>query len=223
MEENPNIYERLLELPLFQGMSMADLTLAVGQTPFGFHKFEAGTPIVSEGDACSQLLFLLNGELEVSALADDHGYELIEQMRSPDIVQPECFFGLTQRYTRTFHAKTNCNFLALGKHEVNQLTDIYIFRLNLLNILSTQSQKHQRKLWHPAANSLQKRIVNFIETRCLRPAGPKLLKIKMTRLADELNDSRLEISRALNHMQAQGLVQLRRGVISIPAMEKLIM
>lgn len=223
MEGNPNIYERLLELPLFQGMSMTDLTTAVGQTPFGFHKYDAGATIVDEGDECSQLLFLLNGEMEVSALADDHGYELIEQMHAPDIVQPECFFGLTQRHTRTFRAQTPCSFLALGKHEVNQLADIYIFRLNLLNILSTQSQKQQRRIWHPAANNLQKRIVNFIEAHCLRPAGTKILKIKMTRLADELNDSRLEISRALNHMQANGLLELRRGIISIPAMEKLIM
>lgn len=223
MDSNSNIYERLLELPLFQGMSMTDLTTAVGQTPFGFHKFDAGTIIINEGDTCDHLLFLLNGQLEVSAMADDHGYEIIEQMKAPDIIQPECFFGLTQRYTRTFRAATPCNFLALGKHEVNQLADIYIFRLNLLNILSTQSQKHQRRLWHPAANSLQKRIIAFVESHCLRPAGPKLLKIKMTRLADELNDSRLEISRALNNMQAEGLIQLRRGVISIPAMEKLIM
>jgi DNA-binding GntR family transcriptional regulator len=45
----------------------------------------------------------------------------------------------------------------------------------------------------------------------------------MKRLAEELNDSRLEISRALNNMQAEGLILLRRGVIFIPAMEKLIM
>ena len=223
MDSNSTIYERLLELPLFQGMSMADLTTAVGQTPFGFHKFDAGTAIISEGDVCDNLLFLLNGQLEVSAKADDRGYEIIEQMRAPDIIQPECFFGLTQRYTRSFRATTACSFLALGKHEVNQLADIYIFRLNLLNILSTQSQKHQRRLWHPAAGNLQKRIITFVESHCLRPAGPKTLKIKMTRLAEELNDSRLEISRALNQMQEEGLIQLRRGVITIPAMEKLIM
>jgi CRP-like cAMP-binding protein len=223
MDNNSNIYERLLELPLFQGMSMADLTTAVGQTPFGFHKYDAGVQIIAEGDACNHLLFQLKGELEVSAMADDHGYEFIEQMKAPDILQPECFFGLTQRYTRGFRATTPCSFLALGKHEVNQLADIYIFRLNLLNILSTQSQKHQRRLWHPAAGSLQKRIISFVESHCLRPAGPKTLKIKMTRLAEELNDSRLEISRTLNNMQAEGLIQLRRGVIFIPAMEKLIM
>ena len=51
MDNNSNIYERLLELPLFQGMSMADLTTAVGQTPFGFHKYDAGVQIIAEGDA----------------------------------------------------------------------------------------------------------------------------------------------------------------------------
>lgn len=44
----------------------------------------------------------------------------------------------------------------------------------------------------------------------------------MERLAAEVNDSRLDISRALNKMQNEGLLQLSRGRITIPALEKLI-
>ena len=43
----------------------------------------------------------------------------------------------------------------------------------------------------------------------------------MERLAEEVNDSRLNISHALNAMQAEGLLQLHRGRIEIPQLERL--
>ena len=43
----------------------------------------------------------------------------------------------------------------------------------------------------------------------------------MTRLADDLNDSRLDVSRMLNQLQHEGLVELHRGRIVIPSLEKL--
>ena len=45
----------------------------------------------------------------------------------------------------------------------------------------------------------------------------------MKQLADELNDSRLDISHALNAMQADGLLTLHRGRIEIPMLERLLM
>jgi hypothetical protein len=45
----------------------------------------------------------------------------------------------------------------------------------------------------------------------------------MQRIADELNDSRLDISRTLNEMQADGLLTLHRGRIEIPLLERLLM
>ena len=43
----------------------------------------------------------------------------------------------------------------------------------------------------------------------------------MTQLARELNDSRLDISRALHTLQTDGLIRLSRGKIEIPAIERL--
>ena len=42
------------------------------------------------------------------------------------------------------------------------------------------------------------------------------------RLAQELNVKRLKVSVALNELETQGLIELHRGRISIPALEKLI-
>jgi hypothetical protein len=44
----------------------------------------------------------------------------------------------------------------------------------------------------------------------------------MTRRATELGDSRLDTSRMLRELQQMGMLQLNRGRISIPSLEKLI-
>lgn len=219
-----NMYGKLLAQPLFQGMSRDDLGHIIMHTKFGFHKYHDGDTIVNDGDACNQLRFLTDGRLLTVTSADDHGYSFIEEFAAPEILQPERIFGLTQRHTRKYRAIGKCNLIALDKEETIRLTDMFvIFRMNLLNIIATQTQRMSRKPWMHLPDNLRQRMVRFFEAHCDKPTGKKLINIKMTRLANELNDNRLNISRELNKMQEEGLLTLRRGVISIPALERLIM
>ena len=218
------IYEKLLLFPLFQGMSRDDLEQVAGHTRFGFSKINAGSTVVTEGDDCRQLYFMINGFLCVETIADDHGYTVKEHLEAPLILQPEVIFGYTQRYTHTYIAQTDANFIAIGKDEVLRLSeDFLVFRLNLLNLFATQTQKTVRMLWQHVPDSLENRIVRFFAQHCLYPAGPKVFHILMNRLANELNDSRLDISRALNALQHEGKIVLRRGRVEIPQMERLLM
>ena len=107
------LYDKLLELPLFIGISTDELSDIVGQTKFGFHKLVADKPLVSMDDKCTQLFFLMNGTLRVISHADNHRYRIEEELSAPAVIQPEHFFGLTQRYTKVFIAQTDCSLLSL--------------------------------------------------------------------------------------------------------------
>lgn len=218
------LYDKLLTLPLFQGMSKDELSHVVAHIKLGFEKFAAQETLVQAGDSCDHLTFVLNGEVEVHVTADDQGYELTESLPSPMVIQPQHLFGLVQRHSRTFTAHTDCSTLQLRKEEVGKLIhQSAIFRINLLNLLSTQSQRLLHRPWQPVPPSLASRIASFLASHCLQPTGEKHFKIKMTQLAEELNDSRLDISHALNHLQKQGLLILSRGKIDVPDMEKLLL
>lgn len=216
-------YEKLRLLPLFQGMSHEDLTLMVGHTKLDFRKVAAKAVVATADTACEQLLFLLDGELQVEGTADNRRYVLTEQVHGPFAIQPEQLFGLHQRYTRTFTALTPCHLLAISKQEVLRLLeDHIIFRFNLLNITAAHAQRLDRRLWQVPPTTLPHRIVRFLEARCLRPAGKKLLKIKMNDLAADLGCSRMEVSQALHVLQDHELLTLSRNFIHIPHMELLI-
>ena len=217
------LYDQLLQFPLFQGMSRDNLAQVAGHTRFGFMKCQPGTVVAKEDTPCAQLHFLLSGTLKVEAYSDDRSYMVVEQISSPSILQPEAIFGYYQRFTRTHTAMTEASLITLDKSEVLRLSEEFlVFRLNLLNVFATQTQKLLRQSWRRFPDTLTERITRFLHQRCLYPAGPKTFHILMTRLADEVGDSRLDVSRALNQMQADGLVKLHRGRIEVPQMERLL-
>jgi diadenylate cyclase len=71
--------------------------------------------------------------------------------------------------------------------------------------------------------TLRDRLIRFLTQHCVYPAGPKTFYVLMERLAEELNDSRLNVSRVLNQLQYEGLVELHRGRVVIHQLERLIM
>ena len=91
------------------------------------------------------------------------------------------------------------------------------------NLLATDAQRLSRHAWRTAPRSLRERLTRFFFSRCVYPAGGKTFHILMSQLAQELNDSRLNVSVELNSMQADGLLSLHRGRIEIPLLERLLM
>lgn len=214
------IIDKLLELPLFQGISKTDLHEIVGKTKFGFTKYEPGKTIVRAESYCNEMIFLLNGTIKRTTESVDHSYIVTEYHSAPLQIQPQRLFGLRQRYTSTFTAATICNMMTLSKAEVIKLYDTYeVFRINLINQLASGYQKLADRQFAPQGNTLRLRIINFFSNHSYTPSGEKLFKIKMNTLAEELNDSRLNVSRELNKLEDEGLIILSRGMIHIPAME----
>ena len=224
MNSGLKIYDKLLQFTLFQGMSHADLMEVVGHTKFGFSRHAEGQRIVKDGDLCEHLIFLTTGTLSIETYSDDRTCRVSETVNAPYAIQAEQLFGLTQRYTSTFKALTDCSFITIDKQEVMLLLETQlVFRLNMLNLLAADGQRLRHRAWRSAPQSLRDRITRFFFSRCLYPAGPKTFYILMTQIAAELNDSRLDISHALNEMQKDGLLTLHRGRIEIPMLERLLM
>ncbi len=215
--------EKLLELPLFQGMSKTDMNKVIAHTRLGFENYSNGRTIIEEGTVCDSLYFLLRGNITAISKAYDNSYCIKETLSAPDILQPECLFGFTQRYTKSFVANGSCQMVRISKREIVALSDEYqIFRINILNIISTQSQRVSRQLWRTPPKDIRHKIIHFVGNRCIHPAGEKILYVKMEDLGHLLSESRLNISRELNKMAEEKVIDLTRGIIRFFALEQLI-
>ena len=75
--------------------------------------------------------------------------------------------------------------------------------------------------WKQHPSDIRQQFINFLRLRCLTQSGRKVLRIRMEDLAQELHQSRLNISRMLNALQRDGLLTMSRGVITVPQLEAL--
>ena len=216
------LYDKLLGLPLFQGMSSSDLQDIVTRVKFGFLRYNKNQVIISREQPCKGLMFLLDGIVDMQTIADDGSYTVTEQLNMPTIIEPERIFGLHQRYTRQYKARTQCHLISVRKDDVMLLSsEFMVFRLNLLNIISTQSQRFSQQLWQKHPSTTEERIILFLRQHCNNNMGSKIFHIKMQQLADEINESRLDVSIALNALDAKQKIRLQRGIITIPEIENL--
>lgn len=217
------MYDTLLQLPLFQGLCKNDFTNIIGKVKLHFRKCDADDIIVEQGEPCTQLIFLLKGEIISQATDDQHSYSLFETFGSPFVIEPYSLFGMQTKYTATYKANSEVNLVTIDKSFVlSELNNYEIFRLNYLNILSNRAQVAYEKLWNSHIGSTQEKILNFLLLRSMKPEGEKRLKIKMEDLASLTDETRINVSKVLNDMQEKGLMQLSRKEIFIPELEKLL-
>lgn len=215
--------KELLSLPLFLGMNRDELDLV--QENFAIVKghVKRNTTIVADGDVCRGLTIVTEGMVECTTRSDDNSYVMEERLAAPLVIQPERVFGLHQRHSSTFRTLTRCKIMTIDKPMVIKLSEMSLtFRINLLNMVTTQAQRLVRQHWHQQSEKIEQRIIRFIKDHSIHPAGVKVLHIHMMVFARELGCSRLEISEALHCLQDKSLIKIRRGGVEVPMLQLLL-
>lgn len=217
------IYAKLLRLPFFQGIDRDELEAMASKIRFDFQKYDEGAWIARENDRCATLTLVMTGSVEAEAISADHSYSLRELIDAPCAIEPERIFGLQQHLARGYRATTPCNVLRLQKDDVLRLcAHSLVFELNVLNTISTSAQRAGSAFWRTPPTTIPRKIATFVAHRSLRPAGPKTLSIRLTDLGSAIGESRLNVSRSLHGLEAQGLVALARQTIIIHRLEQLL-
>ena len=217
------MFDTLLQLPLFQGLCHEDFTSILDKVKLHFIKHKVGETIIESGSSCKQLCFLLKGEVSIVTNSKENIYTVIEQMEAPYLIEPQSLFGMSTHYTSSYIAHTEAHTVSISKAFV--LSDLFkydIFRLNYMNIVSNRAQNLYSRLWEEPAQDLKNKIIRFFLLHCEKTQGEKIFKVKMDDLARYLDDTRLNTSKALNELQDNGVLELRRKEILIPDAVKLV-
>ncbi len=223
MEEKNSMYDKLLLLPLFQGLCKDDFTNILEKVKLYFKSYPAGSYIIRQDDPCENLTFVLQGTVRTESADKTHNYVFYETLEGPYVIEPYSLFGMYPQYTASYHAVTKTYIVTIDKaYVLKELNKYAIFQLNYLNMLSNRVQSVYRCLWNSRIGSTQNKIINFLRLRCTTPGKSKRLHIRMEDLAGLIDDTRINVSKALNDLKQQGLVSLSRKEIEIPDMEALL-
>lgn len=216
------MFERLLTLPLFQGMSLKELTDALIHVRLDFVNYQQGDEVAVQGDKCDRLIYIINGKINTYFRDDEGRFSVAEMAPRCDVIEPYNMFGMYQKFSRDYTFATEGVTFEIEKQAVlTHLMKHHLVKLNLLNIVCNKYQQTQRLLCCHKDITINDKIIRFFNSYTTTPRGEKAVTIKMTDLANLINETRLNVSIELNKMQDKGLLKLQRGVISIPALEDL--
>ena len=212
----------IANIPLFIGLTQNELDDIVRTVHFDSHHHKKGNDIIKEYSACNDLTIVTRGRVAINIYSDNRSYHIIEYERDPLIIEPDKLFGMATHYRSTYTALTPCDTLTIHKDKLLHLMKSHIIvRLNYLNIICHKTQLLENQLWHNNPTDLKACVTTFIRQHTKRPTGKKTVYIKMVQLARETNLSRLEVSKALNMLQDEEKIILKRGIIEIPELQLL--
>ena len=210
-------------MPQFQGMYKFDFTEILEKVKIHLNKYEPGSCLVRQDTPCKQLIFVLDGEVQIESNDKTHKYTLWENFKSPNVIEPYSLFGMRPYFTASYTAVTEVNTLNIDKSYIlNELCRYEVFNLNYMNMLSNRSQVIYNKLWNSHIGKTRDKIINFLLLRCMTPYGAKKLSIRMEDLARLIDDTRINVSNVLNDLQNRGLIQLGRRTFSIPELREVV-
>ena len=216
------IYDTLLSLPLFRGLSKTDFEEILGKIRFDFSSESDGTAFISSGDACDRFIFLLNGRVRSCRKSADGRLSFYEDIDAPVLFEAHSMFGIQSAYVRDYTAIGNIGLLKIEKQYLySELYRYSICRMNLLNMLCGRIQNMESHIWDLHGTTIRERLADMVRTLSETPSGRKEIHVRMEDLAEILGETRLNVSKVLNGMAAEGKAQLRRGGFIIPALETL--
>lgn len=218
-----HIIDILPNLPLFQGAGYRDIENLFLRFSLEIHTYKEGEIIARQDTPCTQLVMPFSGTILMQTWSTDKKYAVTERLQAPIPIQIEALYGISPCFTHTFQAQTEVKALCFSKDNVTKLfQEMEVFRLNVINMFSSRIYRHQKWLWRDYAGDTAHRLIYFLQSRCLYPAGEKTIDISMACLADQINDTRNNVSRTLSEWQDKQLILQKRRRIIIPFFDRLI-
>lgn len=210
-----DFYIQATSLPLLQGLSAEHLLQMQERGAIRIISMEPEEgDIVVEGQYCKNLILLMEGSIACTTKGE--GWALTEEIHAPEVIEEEAMWSLSQAYKHTYTPLTEGRMLIVDRHHaMHTLMHYDIFRINLLTRMSTRLERKELFSRQFSSRGTTQKILHFIRTISHTTTYPKSLHIKMTTLADIIDDTRLNVSRALRQLQQQGTLSLSREYITI--------
>ncbi|MBD5182865.1 MAG: Crp/Fnr family transcriptional regulator [Bacteroidales bacterium] len=220
-----SMFETLMELPLFRGISYEGVAKTVETNKFHFLKFPAGEVIARKGDAYEHITFVINGAVRSTKDNEAHTFTISQTFEAPAVLAPDFLYGLRREWPATVMALTDCSILKISKADfTSMLYSDKVFMFNYLNMLSVNAQKALDGMLSLTKASLEERIAFWVTT-LTQPQGKDIrLTCRARDLCSLFGVQRHHFDTTLSTMRDNGLLEFnnkelynlnRRGLLEL--------
>lgn len=166
-----SMYEVLMDLPLFQGVSHTKISELIEKIRFNFLKYLNNEKFISANDSCQQLRFLISGKARIEIFNMNRRIRVLETISGPNVIGAEYLFGKTTAYPYNVYAEPEAGILQIEKSDyLKIIKSDSVFLFNMLNYLSRNSQTPMEAVLSLTSGSIAERLAFWITSLTYRNA-----------------------------------------------------
>lgn len=202
-----SMFDLLIQLPLFQGVSRESMEYIVGGAKFHFLKFPEGETILRAGDACSHVTFVISGSVRSTVVNASGSFAVGQTLRAPAVLALDFLFGKLTTYPATVIALEPTGILQISKADYLKIINSDpVFLFNYLNLLSVNAQKAQIGILSLTTGEVDERIAFWITALTQKGGENIVLTCRSRDLCSLFNTPRSIFFAALESMKERGLL-----------------
>lgn len=223
MDKPGTMYETLLGLPLFKGVSTDKISEIIGKYRFHFLKYRDGDMIVRAGEPCEKIRSVVSGSVRVTIANYDERFRVSQTVAAPEVIAPDFFFGKTTSYPGSVTAIGEVGILELDKKEYLEIiTSDRIFLFNYLNLLSMNAQLSVEGVLALTSGSLEMRIAYWIIALTDRSGSDIVMECRQRDMYTVFGVQRQSLIAALTRMKNDNLIDFTTNTISVKDRRRLL-
>lgn len=158
-----SMFELLMDLPLFKGVSLNTISQVVGEAKFHFLKYPEGETIIREHEPCTHLTFVIAGSVRLTTVNANGRFAVSQTLRAPAVIAPDFLYGRVTSYPCHVMALDDVSILKISKADYAKiLTTDPVFMFNYLNTLSVNAQKSVEGILSLTTGEIDERIAFWI-------------------------------------------------------------
>lgn len=221
-----SMYEILKGLPLFNGATTERISDIVGKAKFHFLKYLAGERLITSGEPCTHIKFVISGQVRSTIANASDRFKVSQTLSAPNVIAPEFLFGLDTNYPCTVDALTDVSILQISKNDyITILNRDHIFLYNFMNILSMNAQKSVDGILALSSGNLEERIAFWIIALTQSTGSDIKITCRQRDLYSLFGVQRSSFFATLESMKERGMIDYTQNEISVisrPDLVKLI-
>lgn len=218
-----SMFDILMELPLFRGVSRERIAKTVGTVKFHFLKYLPGETVVEAGTTCTHLKFIISGSVRSTIVNPDRRFSVSQTLKAPDVIAPDHLFGRATVYPCEVVAIEPAGIMQIAKADYMKMLDTDdVFLFNYLNLLSMNAQKSVSGVLALTTGSIEERIAFWI-VALTQPGGTEIeLECRRRDLYSFFGVQRSTFMASLESMKEMGLIDYTNDKIMFESRRALV-
>ncbi|MBD5356609.1 MAG: cyclic nucleotide-binding domain-containing protein [Bacteroides sp.] len=153
------MYETIMDLPLFKGVSKAHVSLFLEKTNIDFCNYEAGEVLIEAGDPVTMVKFVITGGVRVMRTFHSLPIKVEETCGPGTVLGADRLFGISTGYAYDVRSIGKTSIMQFSKEQyVNLLHSDRIYMFNFFNYLSLRAQRQVETISDYAGSDLHSRL-----------------------------------------------------------------